>query len=71
MCSMKIKIVGNGELAHDYLTVGKVYDVDEYDDSGIYRACFICNFGHYILLDKECAYLEGATGDLHWEIVEE
>ncbi len=68
---MKIKIVGNGELAHNYLTIGKVYDVihcktavDTLDDQGDEITVNIHS-------KQDCGFLYDATGDLHWEIVEE
>lgn len=74
MCSMKIKIVGNGELAHNYLTIGKVYEATKLEELENV-ALITCDNGEQASINYEvkdhCGFLYNATGDLHWEIVEE
>lgn len=75
---MKVRIVGDGELAgvvQEYLTVGKVYDAEKHpvikDDVGLLKAddglTITVNLKHAQL----CGHISDATGDLRWEVVDE
>ena len=73
---MKVRIVGDGELAsgvQEYLTVGKVYDAEAHPavkDLAIVK----CDDGLPITVNVKNAHLCGhildANGDLRWEVVQ-
>lgn len=69
---MKIKIVGEGTLAHDLLTVGKEYEVIS-DRSPVGVVEIISDNGHTCSVNKDnrncCGFLYDSTGDLKWEVV--
>lgn len=69
---MKIKIVGEGKLAHDYLRVGAVYSVLRQDGNCV---DIVDDWGEEISVNlrsqEDCGFLEDAQGELHWEIIKE
>jgi hypothetical protein len=74
---MKVRIVGDGELASEvqgYLTIGKVYDAEPHKNTS-YLAYVTIDEGTTITVNikhpRLCGHIFDAAGDLRWEVVDE
>lgn len=75
---MKVRIVGEGELARvvqEYLTVGKVYDAEKHPVIEDELALVKCDDGLPITVNLKhahlCGHISDALGDLRWEVLYE
>lgn len=75
---MKVRIIGDGELATEvqgYLTVGKIYDAEPHPVIKDELALVKVDDGNTITVNLKnshlCGHISDATGDLRWEVVDD